>query len=521
MRTSFTGMDPAALLPASSGSGGGPSHVPLALVVGAGFGGLAAAIRLSAMGYRVQVLEKLDGPGGRAYVRRQDGFTFDGGPTIITVPFLFEELWGLCGRKLSDDIDLRLMDPFYRVRFDDGTHFDYSGDPERMRAEVARVSPDDVAGFDQFVAEADLCYQLGFEALGCKAFDSIFDLLAALPSMARMRAWRTMHGLVASYFKHPKLRMAMSLQTLLIGGNPFSVTGVYSLINALERRYGVYSAMGGTGAIVQGMVNLLQARGVPLRCNAEVKRILVEDGRATGVQLATGEQLSADIVVCNSDTAWTYRNLVAPEHRRHWTDQRIERGRYSMSLFVWYFGTDRQYTDVPHHTMVLGPRYEGLLTDIFRHHRLADDFSLYLHRPSATDPSVAPSGCDTFYVLSPVPHLQSGTDWAQQAEPYRQAVCRRLEETLLPGLSQHVISSHVMTPQNFQDDLLSFKGAAFGLEPLLLQSAWFRPHNRSEDVENLFMVGASTHPGAGVPGVLMSAKALQTVVPQLHGSKHV
>jgi phytoene desaturase len=521
MRTSFTGMDPAALLPASSGSGAGPSHVPLALVVGAGFGGLAAAIRLSAMGYRVQVLEKLDGPGGRAYVRRQDGFTFDGGPTIITVPFLFEELWGLCGRKLSDDIDLRLMDPFYRVRFDDGTHFDYSGDPERMRAEVARVSPDDVAGFDKFVAEADLCYQLGFEALGCKAFDSIFDLLAALPSMARMRAWRTMHGLVASYFKHPKLRMAMSLQTLLIGGNPFSVTGVYSLINALERRYGVYSAMGGTGAIVQGMVNLLQARGVPLRCNAEVKRILVEDGRATGVQLATGEQLSADIVVCNSDTAWTYRNLVAPEHRRHWTDQRIERGRYSMSLFVWYFGTDRQYTDVPHHTMVLGPRYEGLLTDIFRHHRLADDFSLYLHRPSATDPSVAPSGCDTFYVLSPVPHLQSGTDWAQQAEPYRQAVCRRLEETLLPGLSQHVISSHVMTPQNFQDDLLSLKGAAFGLEPLLLQSAWFRPHNRSEDVENLFMVGASTHPGAGVPGVLMSAKALQTVVPQLHGSKHV
>jgi phytoene desaturase len=521
MRTSFTGMDPAALLPASSGSGAGPSHVPLALVVGAGFGGLAAAIRLSAMGYRVQVLEKLDGPGGRAYVRRQDGFTFDGGPTIITVPFLFEELWQLCGRKLSDDIDLRLMDPFYRVRFDDGTHFDYSGDPERIRAEVARLSPDDVAGFDKFVAEADLCYQLGFEALGCKAFDSIFDLLAALPSMARMRAWRTMHGLVASYFKHPKLRMAMSLQTLLIGGNPFSVTGVYSLINALERRYGVYSAMGGTGAIVQGMVNLLQARGVPLRCNAEVKRIMVEDGRATGVQLATGEQLSADIVVCNSDTAWTYRNLVAPEHRRHWTDQRIERGRYSMSLFVWYFGTDRQYTDVPHHTMVLGPRYEGLLTDIFRHHRLADDFSLYLHRPSATDPSVAPSGCDTFYVLSPVPHLQSGTDWAQQAEPYRQAVCRRLEETLLPGLSQHVISSHVMTPQNFQDDLLSFKGAAFGLEPLLLQSAWFRPHNRSEDVENLFMVGASTHPGAGVPGVLMSAKALQTVVPQLHGSKHV
>jgi phytoene desaturase len=472
------------------------------------------------MGYRVHVLEKLDGPGGRAYVRRQDGFTFDGGPTIITVPFLFEELWALCGKKLADDVDLRLMDPFYRVRFDDGTHFDYSGDPDRMRAEVARISPSDVSGFDKFVTEADMCYRLGFEALGCKAFDSIFDLLSAIPSMARMRAWRTMHGLVSSYFKHPKLRMAMSLQTLLIGGNPFSVTGVYSLINALERRYGVYSAMGGTGSLVRGMVGLLAERGVQVRCNAEVKRINVEAGRATGVELANGEQLRADIVVCNSDTAWTYRNLIAPEHRRHWTNQRIDRGRYSMSLFVWYFGTDRKYDDVPHHTMVLGPRYKGLLTDIFQHHRLADDFSLYLHRPTATDPSVAPPGCDTFYVLSPVPHLESGTDWSQHAEAYREAVCRRLEETLLPGLSQHVISSHVMTPQDFHDQLLSFKGAAFGLEPLLLQSAWFRPHNRSEDVEGLFMVGASTHPGAGVPGVLMSAKALETVVPPLQRSIH-
>ncbi|MEY4266396.1 MAG: phytoene desaturase family protein [Pseudomonadota bacterium] len=503
------------------GIGSGLAERPLALVVGAGFGGLAAAIRLSVMGYRVEVLEKLDGPGGRAYVRRQDGFSFDGGPTIITVPFLFEELWALCGRTLSDDIDLRLMDPFYRVRFDDGTHFDYSGDPERMRSEVARISPSDLAGFDRFVLEADLCYRLGFEALGCKAFDSVFDLLAAIPSMARMRAWRTMHGLVASYFKHPKLRVAMSLQTLLIGGNPFSVTGVYSLINALERRFGVYSAIGGTGALVQGMVGLLKERGVPVRCNSEVRQILIENGRAMGVELASGQRLAADIVVCNSDTAWTYRNLVAPEHRRHWTNRRIESGRYSMSLFVWYFGTDRKYEAVPHHTMVLGPRYEDLLTDIFRHHKLADDFSLYLHRPTATDPSVAPDGCDTFYVLSPVPHLDSGTDWASHAEPYRQAVCQRLEQTLLPGLSQHIVSSHVMTPQHFQDDLLSFKGAAFGLEPLLLQSAWFRPHNRSEDIENLFMVGASTHPGAGVPGVLMSAKALQTVVPPLRRNTHV
>jgi phytoene desaturase len=328
-----------------------------------------------------------------------------------------------------------------------------------------------------------------------------------------MRAWRTMHGLVSGYFEHPKLRIAMSLQTLLIGGNPFSVTGVYSLINALERRFGVYSAMGGTGAIVQGMVKLLDERGVPVRCNAEVRQVVIENGRATGVELAGGERLRADIVVCNSDTAWTYKHLVAPQHRKHWTDQRIESGRYSMSLFVWYFGTDKQYTDVPHHTMVLGPRYEGLLTDIFKHHKLTDDFSLYLHRPTATDPSVAPAGCDAFYVLSPVPHLDSVTDWAAITESYKNAVAQRLEETLLPGLRSHVISSHVMTPQDFQDRLLSFKGAAFGLEPLLLQSAYFRPHNRSEDVKGLFVVGAGTHPGAGLPGVLSSAKALESVLP--------
>ena len=503
----------------AQGSGAGPAGEQTAIVVGSGFGGLAAAIRLSAMGYKVTVLEKLDGPGGRGYVRRQDGFTFDGGPTIVTVPFLFEELWALCGKTFADDVELRLMDPFYRVRFHDGTHFDYNGDPDRMRAEVIRISPEDGPGFDRFVKEADKCYQLGFEKLGCKAFDSIGDLVAALPAMMKMKAWRTMFGLVSSYLKHPKLRMAMSLQTLLIGGNPFSVTGVYSLINALERRFGVYSAMGGTGAIIQGMVKLLTEREVPVRYNAEVRKIMVEGGRAIGVELASGEALAADIVVCNSDTSWTYKNLIAPEHRRHWTDKKIENGKHSMSLFVWYFGTNKQYPDVPHHTMVLGPRYEGLLTDIFKNHKLTDDFSLYLHRPTATDPSVAPAGCDCFYVLAPVPHLDSGTDWATQAEPYRQAVCKRLEETLLPGLSQHIATSHVMTPQHFKDDLLSYKGAAFGLEPLLLQSAWFRPHNRSEDIENLFMVGASTHPGAGMPGVLMSAKALQTVVPEIQNAK--
>jgi phytoene desaturase len=505
---------------------------PSAIVIGSGFGGLAAAIRLRAKGYRVTVLEKLDAPGGRAYVYRQDGYTFDAGPTIITAPFLLEELWALCGRKMSDDVELRALDPYYRVRFADGTHFDYSGDAAAMRAEVARFCPSDLAGFDAFIQESERCYQLGFEELGTVAFDTVGDLLAAVPSMVKMRAWRSLYSMAASHLKDPKLRIVMSFHPLLIGGNPFSVTCVYSLITALERRFGVHWAMGGTGTLVRGLVSLLEGSGAQLRCNAEVREITCEvpdsrsqlgvnaggrpgKPRATGVVLASGERLSADIVVSNADTAWTYRHLVQPQFRRHWTDRKIDQGRYSMSLFVWYFGTNRQFHDVPHHMMVLGPRYRELLDDIFKQHRLADDFSLYLHRPTATDPSMAPPGCDTFYVLAPVPHLDSGTDWASQAEPYRQAIADLLDRTVLPGFQPHIATSRMTTPQDFHDRLLSVKGAAFGLEPLLLQSAWFRPHNRSEDIDGLFMVGASTHPGAGVPGVLSSAKALATVIPDV------
>ena len=488
---------------------------PLAVVIGSGFGGLAAAIRLSVRGYAVQVLEKLDAPGGRAYVHYQDGFTFDAGPTLITAPFVLEELWTLCGRTFSDDIDLRPMAPFYRIRFHDGTHFDYSGDEEAMLEEVARFEPADVAGYMRFVEDAERCKKLGFEGLGSVAFDSLGDLIRAIPAFARMGAWRSIYSLVAKHFKNEKLRTVMSFHPLLIGGNPFSVTCAYALINSLERTWGVHSAMGGTGAIVRGMVKLLAERGVPVRCNTPVVKIRVEGKRATGVELANGEFMAADIVVSNADSAWTYKHLIEPQHRRVWTDRKIDKGRYSMGLFVWYFGTSRQYHDIPHHMMVLGPRYKELLTDIFKRHKLADDFSLYLHRPTATDPSLAPAGCDTFYVLAPVPHLDSGTDWAQHAEPYRQAIAALLEASVLPGLRSHIVTSKVTTPQDFHDRLWSFKGAGFGLEPLLLQSAWFRPHNRSEDVEGLYMVGAATHPGAGVPGVLMSAKALETVVPHV------
>jgi phytoene desaturase len=494
---------------------------PKAVVIGSGFGGLAAAIRLLAKGYDVQVLEKLDAPGGRAYVHRQDGFTFDAGPTIITAPFLLEELWALCGRRMEQDLTLKPLDPFYRIRFDDGTWFDYNSNPEGMRREVARFSPEDVEGFENFLKEAEKCYQLGFEGLSWKAFDSIADLLAAVPAMMKMRAWRSIYRMASSHLRNPKLRIVMSFHPLLIGGNPFAVTCVYSLITSLERRHGVHWAMGGTGELVKGLVGLIAQRGGRLRCNAEVRHITTEraDGgraRATGVTLASGEHIACDLVVSNADTAWTYRNLIDSAHRPHWSNRRIERGRYSMSLFVWYFGTKRVYADVPHHMMVLGPRYRELLDDIFQRHVLAKDYSLYLHRPSASDPSMAPAGHDCFYVLAPVPHLDSGTDWQAHGEPYRLAIQRTLEQTVLPELGQHIVSSRTLTPLDFKERLLSFKGAAFGLEPVLLQSAWFRPHNRSEDITALYMVGASTHPGAGIPGVLSSAKALDSVIPPAH-----
>lgn len=484
-----------------------------AIVIGSGFGGLAAAIRLGAKGYRVTVLEKLDDIGGRAYVHRRGGYTFDAGPTIVTAPFLLEELWTLCGKTMSNHITLKPLDPFYRIRFDDGTWFDYSGDPEKMRREVERFCPDDVAGYEAFFEAAQMRYRLGFKELSAVAFDTLGDLMAALPSMLRMQAWQSIHSLVARYIKNPKLRMVFSFHPLLIGGNPFSVTCVYALINSLERQHGVHWAMGGTGALIRGLADLILGQGNVIRCQAEVKEIRIENRTAVGVALSSGEMIDADIVVSNADTAWTYKHLIAQRHRRHWTDSKIERMKSSMSLFVWYFGTKQQYPEVLHHMILMGPRYQQLLTDIFKRHHLAEDFSLYLHRPSASDPSVAPAGHDTFYVLSPVPHLGSGVDWATKAEPYRQAIARFLDAAIMPGFEANITESFVTTPADFQNRLLSFRGAAFGPEPTLLQSAWFRPHNRSEDIDRLFMVGASTHPGAGIPGVISSAKALESVLP--------
>jgi len=486
---------------------------PHAIVIGSGFGGLAAAVRLGARGYRVTVLERRDQPGGRASVYRQDGFTFDAGPTVITAPFLFEELWSLCGERMADHVELVPVSPFYRIRFHDGTSFDYTGDPAAMRAEVARLAPDDVAGYERFVEMSRRIYEVGFEQLAHAPFGRWTDMARIVPDMVRLRSYRTVYGLVASFVHDERLRQVLSFHPLLVGGNPFETTSIYTLIAWLERKWGVWFAKGGTTSLVRGLVELIERQGHRVRYGAGVERILVEDGRACGVLLENGRRMPADVVVSNADAGWTYKHLLAPEVRHHWTDERVERARYSMSLFVWYFGTKRRYDDVAHHTIMLGPRYKPLLEDIFRNHRLADDFSLYLHRPTATDTSLAPAGCDAFYVLSPVPHLDADVDWTARAEPYRQAIEAFLSQTILPGLEREVVSSRLLTPLGFRDDLLALKGAAFGMEPVLLQSAYFRPHNASEDVQNLFLVGAGTHPGAGVPGVLSSAKVLDAVVP--------
>lgn len=486
---------------------------PHAIVIGAGFGGLAAAVRLGARGYRVTVLEKLDAAGGRAYVFRQDGFTFDAGPTIITAPYLFEELWALAGRRMSDDIDLRPIEPFYKIRFDDGEIFECSSDAAEMRRQVAKFEPGDLDGFERYMRASKEIYDIAFGELASRPFHGVGTLAKAAPDLIRLGGYRSVYSKVASFVRNEKLRLVFSFHPLLIGGNPFKTTAYYCLIAHLERQFGVHYAMGGTGALVRGLVDLIEGQGGAVCCGAEVKRITTHDGRVTGVQLASGEALKSSIVVSNADVSWTYGQLLSDVPRKRWTDRKIARAKYSMSLFVWYFGTNRRFEDVYHHTILLGPRYRELLTDIFENKTLADDFSLYLHRPTANDPSLAPAGCDAFYVLSPVPHLQSGIDWPARAETYRAAIQRRLETTLMPGLGESIVTSRVMTPQDFQDRLLSVNGAAFALEPQLLQSAYFRPHNKSEEVDGLYLVGAGTHPGAGIPGVISSAKILDSIVP--------
>ena len=483
-----------------------------AVVIGSGFGGLAAAIRLRARGYDTTILEMRDKPGGRAYVFEDRGFTYDAGPTIITAPFLVDELFALAGKKTEDYVRIVPVTPYYRIVFHDGRVFDYTGDEPQIIEQIRRFNPDDVPGYLEFVKQSRAIFERAFIDLADRPFSSFADMLRVAPDLVRLRSHESVYRLVSRYIQDPALRVVFSFHPLLVGGNPFQSSSIYAMIHYLERRWGVHFAMGGTGALVSALVRLFEEMGGRLRLNAKVERLLVENGTARGVRLVGGEELSADIVVSNADVANFYKKAVPAEARRKWTDRKLDRMRYSMGLFLIYFGTDRTYPDLAHHSIVLSDRYRELLEDIFQKKILADDFSLYLHAPTRTDPTLAPPGCECFYVLSPVPHLGGKVDWNAVKESYADAILASLEK-LCPDLRKHIVSKLIWTPLDFEEQLDAHLGSAFQFEPVLTQSAWFRPHNVSEDVKNFYLVGAGTHPGAGLPGVLSSAKLLERVLP--------
>jgi len=482
------------------------------VVAGSGFGGLATALRLQTRGYRVTLLEARDQLGGRAYVYRQDGYTFDAGPTVITAPFLIDELFSEAGRRREDYVTIVPVDPFYRIEFHDGRHFEYNADEEATVRKVAAFSPGDVEGYQAMIRAAKDIFQKGFTELSDKPFLKFGDMISIAPDLIRLQSYRTVYGFVSRYVQDDLLRRVFSFHPLLVGGNPFQTTSIYALIHHLERQWGVHYAMGGTGAVIQAMGRLFTELGGVTRLATPVKRIVVENGAARGVVTEAGETIRADGVVSNADIANTYRTMIDSAVRPKNTNGRFARMRYSMSLFVIYFGTRKRYSDIRHHTIILGERYRELLDEIFNRKILSGDFSLYLHRPTATDPSMAPEGGDCWYVLIPVPNQQSGIDWNTAARPFRDRVMQFLDDRYLPGLLDNLATERYFTPLDFETTLRSYVGAAFSFEPIFRQSAWFRPHNESEDVRHLFFAGAGTHPGAGVPGVLSSAKIAANLV---------
>lgn len=489
-----------------------------AIVIGAGLGGLAAAMRLSAKGYRVTVVDRLDSLGGRGSSITENGHRFDLGPTIVTVPQGLRDLFAVCGRDFDAEVDLRPLDPFYEIRWPDGSTFAARQDTDAMRAEVRRLSPGDAAGYEKFLTDSEKRYWFGFEDLGRRSMHRVADLLKVLPTFVKMRADRSVYAHAAMRVKDERLRMALSFHPLFIGGDPFHVTSMYILVSHLEKEFGVHYAMGGVAAIAAAMGRVIEDQGGTILMNAEADEILVRDGRAQAVKLLDGRVLTAPVIVSNADAGHTYDRLLRNRPRSRWTTARLKRTRWSMSLFVWYFGTKGtrgMWPGVGHHTILNGPRYKGLVRDIFLKGKLSNDMSLYVHRPSVTDDTVAPEGDDTFYALSPVPHLgfDNPVDWQAEAESYRVKVQTVLEDQLLPGLGQHLSASRVFTPETFRDRYLSPNGSGFSIEPRILQSAFFRPHNVSEEVAGLWLVGAGTHPGAGLPGVIASAEVLGKLVP--------
>ena len=484
-----------------------------AIVAGAGFGGIAAALRLRAKGYDVHLIDRCPRLGGRGQVFEKDGFRHDAGPTVLTAPHLFEELFELFGKKMSDYVTLVVPDPWYRFQYHDGDTFDYGPTEAATEAEIARISPADVAGYRRMVAWSNNIYDVGFTNLSAVPFHSIMFMTKQIPDLLRLRSFDIVWSMVSRHLKHDKLRRAFSIQPLLLGGNPFSTTAIYGMINHLEREHGVWFAMGGTGALVNAFERLMVEEGIKISLDTTIAQIKVDNGRASGVVLESGEDLDADVVVSNMDPVHVYRNMLPQSKITNVAKLRSRKPRLSMGLYVMYFGAKKTWPDVAHHTVWFGERYKSLLRDIFDKKKLADDFSLYVHRPTATDPSFAPDGCDSFYVLCPVPNLAGGQDWAVEGPKLRDRIIAALDATMLPGLTETITAEFAMTPEDFSHDYLSVDGAGFSLSPFFTQSAWFRFHNRAEGLRNLYFVGAGTHPGAGLPGVVSSAKVLETLVP--------
>ena len=484
-----------------------------AIVVGSGFGGIAAALRLRSKGYSVSLMDRCSRLGGRAQVFERDGFRHDAGPTVITAPFLFEELFQLFGERFSDHVELVPMKPWYRFHFADGDHFDYGATLEETLAEIARIEPRDCDGYRALLAHSKRIYDIGFTELSAQPFDRFMTMVRQTPRLIGLRNYETVWQMVSRHLISDKLRQAFSIQPLLVGGNPFDTTSIYGLIHFLERAHGVHFAMGGTAAITRAMGELMERQGIEIKLNTTIDEVNVEKGVATGVTLANGEVITADVVVSNADAAYLYRRMIKPSKQASTTRMKLAAAHYSMGLFVLYFGTTQTYPEVAHHTIWMGPRYRELLEEIFYKKTLAEDFSLYLHRPTATDASFAPEGCDSFYVLCPVPNLQGNINWEKEGPRLRDRIVNALDRTILPGLKTTITADFYKSPEDFQEEYLSVHGAGFSVAPLFRQSAWFRFHNRSEGIKNLFLVGAGTHPGAGMPGVLCSAKVVDALIP--------
>ena len=488
------------------------SQAAVAIVIGGGIGGIAAALRLRAKGYAVELIERLPQLGGRAQVYQQGAFRHDAGPTVITAPFLLAELFTLFNKNMDDYVELKPIHPWYRFVFADGSLFNYGGSIEDTLREIERFSPQDVAGYLKLVAESKKIFAVGFSQLADKPFHQFVSMLRAIPDLWRLNSHKTVWQFVARYIKNTRLRQAFSIQPLLVGGNPFDTTCIYSLIHYLEREWGVSFPMGGTGALIAALGRLLHEEGVSCRLNTTVNEIVIKQKKARGVNINDGQFIPADLIVSNADTPFCYTRMIKRSHQALSARLKTRYATYSMGLFVLYFGSTRTYPDVAHHTICMGKRYKSLLMDIFNRKQLSDDFSMYLHRPTATDASFAPPGCDSFYVLVPVPNLQGVIDWQVEAPLLRASIIQTLSCMILPDIQLHMVEDFFKTPNDFATDYLSVHGAGFSIAPVFRQSAWFRYHNRAEGIHGLYHVGAGTHPGAGIPGVLSSAKVVDSMI---------